>query len=138
MTARVEVAFIGRVGGNPEFKLVRDGTMPFLTFSVVVNDSADQDAPGQWFRCVAFKESAERLNGMLAKGDKVYIEGRLKLPVEIYQPRNADAARASLEVLVNLAQPLGQIGRRRPRQVAQQQHRRVVGAHAPNGWAAGR
>jgi single-stranded DNA-binding protein len=115
MTIGIEVALIGRLGGAPEFKLVRGGTMPLLSFSVVVNDSADRDAPGQWLRCAAFNDRAEALNGTLAKGDKVYLEGRLKIPVETYQPREGGEARASLEVLVNVAHLLGKIGRLRPR-----------------------
>jgi single-stranded DNA-binding protein len=129
MSAGIEVAFQGRVGTEPEDRLVKGGTMPLLSFSVVVSEGADQEAPGQWFWCAAFTDQPEHLNGRLAEGDKVYLEGKLKTPVETYLPRDGDEARASLEILVNAAQPLGKIGRRRPRQNAS--HGRAQDMQAP-------
>jgi single stranded DNA-binding protein len=130
----IEVAFSGRVGTVPEHKLVKGGTMPLCSFTVAVDTGATvQDGPAavQWMRVTAFKDRAEALRDRLKKGDRVYCEGRLQLPVGTYHSRDGEC-RASVEVLANLVQPLGQIGRRRPRQSVERH--RAQAMQAPGHW----
>ena len=111
----IEIALSGRVGGDPDHRTSAGGK-PWCKFSLAIDvDPKSRDAGTQWVRCVAFGDKATALQGKLAKGDRAYVEGRLKLPVETYTPRDGGDPRASVEVLANIVQPLGQIGHRRPR-----------------------
>jgi single stranded DNA-binding protein len=119
----VEVAFEGRIGSEPDHRTSQAGKQ-WCAFSVAIDTGAtDRDSPQatQWIpRCIAFGEKAEALRGQLTKGDRCYIEGRLKLPVAWYEPRGGGERRISVEVLVNVVQPLGQIGQRRPKSTPRQ------------------
>ena len=133
MTAGIEVALIGRVGTEPEYRLVKAGTMPLLSFSVAVDTGAtDQDAPPQWLKVAVFKALADDLKGKVTKGSRLYLEGRLSLPVGVYEARDG-SHRASVEMLANVVQPLGQIGRRRPRQSSNHERARRMQA-PPDRW----
>ena len=101
----IECAFTGRLAHEPEIKTSKAGT-PWASLSVGVGES---DAL-QWVRVAVFGEMAEAIRA-LPKGAKVYVEGRLKL--EEWTGKDG-VARHGLNVPATLAQPLGQIGRRRP------------------------
>ena len=74
MNGTIEAAFIGRVGSDPELRTSQAGK-PWCRFSVAVGESDDM----QWINVAAFGEVAERLCGQLAKGDRAYVEGTLRL-----------------------------------------------------------
>ena len=95
MTTGIEVALTGRLGRPPEPRTTRAGN-PMLILNLAVDEGDDADA------CCD-----------LEPGARVYFEGRLK--AEAYLPRDGGEPRVSLTVLCRLAQPLGRIGRRRPR-----------------------
>ncbi|MBI5879507.1 MAG: single-stranded DNA-binding protein [Chloroflexi bacterium] len=77
-----KVMLIGNLGRDPEMRYTPSGR-PVTAFSVAVN-RAWQAADGErhdetdWFNVVAWGDLAETCNRYLHKGDRVYVEGRLK------------------------------------------------------------
>jgi single-strand DNA-binding protein len=80
-----KVMIIGNLGRDPELRYTQRGT-PVCNFTVAVNRPGRTDeATGQrsedeteWFAVVAWDKLAETCSQFLAKGRKVYIEGRLQ------------------------------------------------------------
>jgi single-stranded DNA-binding protein len=102
----IETAFTGRVGQEPTLRESKAGK-PWLSFSVAVGE----DENVQWVQIAVFGSRAEELAGSLKKSDRVYVEGRLRL--NTWTGRDG-APQAGLSVAASLAQPLGQIGAKRP------------------------
>jgi single-strand DNA-binding protein len=74
----LQVAFTGRVGGDPERRFTSSGT-EVLQFSVLPADSKVSESP-EWVKCLVFVEKPHELAAdRLAKGSEVYVEGRLRL-----------------------------------------------------------
>ncbi|HEU5314982.1 MAG TPA: single-stranded DNA-binding protein [Chloroflexota bacterium] len=77
-----KVMLIGNVGRDPEMRYIQSGEA-VTTFSVATNrrfkgqDGQYQDDT-EWHNIVAWGKLAEQCNEYLAKGRKVYIEGRLQ------------------------------------------------------------
>jgi single-strand DNA-binding protein len=77
-----KVQLIGNVGRDPEMRYLQSGE-PVTTFSVATNrrwtgsDGQPRDET-EWHNVVAWRKLAEQCNEYLAKGRKVYIEGRLQ------------------------------------------------------------
>jgi single-strand DNA-binding protein len=108
----IECALTGRVGRDPELKRVKGGGLALLSLSVAVgDDGGDGEAPPEWVKIALFGAKAEELAGRIAKGSRLYVEGRLKL--ERWEGRDG-TPRAGLAVTATLVQVLGQIGRRKP------------------------
>ena len=101
----IEAAFTGRVGKAAAVTMVKDGTLPLLGFSVAVEDGEGT----QWPRVALFGDAAREL-GTLDQGEKVYVEGRLRL--DTWTDREG-VDRPQLQVVATLVQPHGRIGRRR-------------------------
>lgn len=109
-----KLIIVGNLGGDPEMRYTPDGT-PVANFSVAVNrrwNNAD-GSPGEetlWFRCTAWRRTAEVVNQYLSKGRQVLVEGRLR-PDENGGPRvftrNDGSAGASYEVTVEQIKFLG-------------------------------
>ena len=75
------VTIIGNLGRDPEMRYTPSG-VPVVDFSVAATrrwkkQDGTLDTETVWFRCTAWRETAERINQYLHKGSKVYIEGRL-------------------------------------------------------------
>jgi len=73
---------IGRLGRDPEMRYTPSGK-PVTTFSVAINrtwNTADGErrTDTEWFNVVAWGTLAEICKEYLAKGRRVYIEGRLQ------------------------------------------------------------
>jgi single-strand DNA-binding protein len=84
------IIIIGNLGSDPEATYTPSGQM-ITSFSIASNRryktaSGEQREETEWFTCQAFGELAELCNGYLAKGQRVYIEGRLKS--RTYQTRD--------------------------------------------------
>ena len=75
------VQLIGNLTGDPELRYTPQGT-PVCSFSIATNRSW-KDSQGEvkeeatFHRCVAWSKLAEIAAQLLAKGRKVYLEGRL-------------------------------------------------------------
>lgn len=106
MNDSIETAFTGRVGKDIELRTSKTGK-PWCSFTVAVG--ADNDT--QWVRVALFGEKAEEAARAIAKGDRVYIEGRLKLATW----EKDGQTRHGLDVAAWLAQPMGKIGNRKPK-----------------------
>jgi single-strand DNA-binding protein len=77
-----KIILIGNLGRDPEMRYLPDGR-PVTSFSLATNRSYT-GSDGQrvkdttWFRISVFGNQAEPCNNFLAKGSKVYVEGRLQ------------------------------------------------------------
>jgi single-strand DNA-binding protein len=78
-----KVMIIGNVGRDPEMRYTPAGKA-VTQFSVAVSrrwtppDGGEAREETEWFRIVAWDRLAETCNQLVAKGRKVYIEGRLQ------------------------------------------------------------
>jgi single-strand DNA-binding protein len=77
-----KVLIIGHLGADPELRFTPQGT-PVTTFRVAsgrtwkdADSTAHEDT--EWFRVVVWNKLAEVCNTHLAKGSRVYIEGRVQ------------------------------------------------------------
>jgi single-strand DNA-binding protein len=110
-----KLIIVGNLGGDPEMRYTPDGT-PVTNFSVAVNrrwNNAD-GSPGEetlWFRCTAWRKTAEVVNQYLAKGRQVLVEGRLRPDPDTGGPRtfvrNDGSPGAAYEVTVETIKFLG-------------------------------
>ena len=106
MTDEIECALTGRIGTEPTLRTSKAGK-PWLSFSVAVGS----DDATQWAQVGLFGDTAQELAATLAKGTRVYIEGRIKL--NTWTAANGKE-RSGLSVSSFHVVPLGQIGRRKP------------------------
>ncbi len=77
-----KVMLIGNLGREPEMRYTPSGR-PVTAFSLAVSRSwttseGERRDETEWFNVVAWGELAERCHKFLAKGQRVYIEGRLQ------------------------------------------------------------
>ena len=77
-----KVMIIGHLGKDPEMRYTPNGRA-VTTFSVATNRSwvtsdGDRKTDTEWFNVVAWGNLAEICNQHLARGQQVYIEGRLQ------------------------------------------------------------
>jgi single-strand DNA-binding protein len=76
-----QILLIGRAGNDPEMRYTPSGT-PVTSFSLAVNNNR-RDEKGEWtedtewFRVTAWERQAESVNQYLAKGRRVFVDGRL-------------------------------------------------------------
>ena len=81
---------------------------PWCRFSVAVGQGDD----AQWVSVACFGEVAERVCEQLAKGDRAYVEGAIRM--NEWQDREG-LTRHGLQVAAWRVEPMGRIGRRKPR-----------------------
>ena len=71
---------LGNLGADPEFRTLPDGTVlaqfRLATSRSWLDGAGKWEKETEWHDVVAWK--ADRLQGRLAKGDKVHVTGRLK------------------------------------------------------------
>ncbi|MCL5264855.1 MAG: single-stranded DNA-binding protein [Chloroflexi bacterium] len=77
-----KVMIIGNVGRDPEMRYTQSGA-PVTSFSVAASrrwttPEGEQREETEWFNVVTWNKLAETANRYVAKGSKVYIEGRLQ------------------------------------------------------------
>jgi len=108
-----QILLIGRAGNDPEMRYTPSGT-PVTNFSLAVNNNRrDQNGEWteetEWFRVTAWERQAESVNQYLAKGRRVFVDGRLS--TRQYTSSSGEA-RTSLEVrafkIVFLDSPSGE------------------------------
>ena len=106
-----KIMVIGNLGSDPEMRYTPNG-QAVTNFSVATNhryNTADgeQREETEWFRISVFGRQAETCNQYLAKGRKVYVDGRLRS--RTYQDRNGET-RVSLEITAFDVRFLGTAG----------------------------
>lgn len=78
-----KVFISGNLTRDPELKTAKSGTS-VLSFAMAVNDRQKNQQTGQWedvpnfIDCTVFGNRAEPLSRFMAKGQKVFVEGRLR------------------------------------------------------------
>lgn len=87
------VNIVGNIGSDPELRQTGGG-LDVLNFSVAVNSRRRDEETTAWYRVAVFGTKATTLQPLLAKGQMVYVAGRLE-PRE-YEGRNG--AGVSLDV----------------------------------------
>lgn len=96
------VMLMGNLTRDPELKYLPSNT-PVVNLSIAINRKWKNQSGGQqeetaFVDCEAFGKRAETMNSFLAKGNPVYIEGRLKF--EQWQDREGHN-RSKLKVVVD-------------------------------------
>jgi single-stranded DNA-binding protein len=107
----IHAAFTGRIGKDAEVRTDRGG-MPWASFLWRLGAKADGEAPATWVRVALFGDVVAALAPRLTKGSEVYCEGRLALGT--WTGGNGEA-RAGLNLAAWEVQPMGHIGRRKPK-----------------------
>lgn len=102
----IECALQGTLGRDPT-KRTSNAGRDWVSFSVAVGEGDDT----QWVEIACFGPSIDDAASLL-KGDRVYIEGNLKL--RTWQ-NNDGSTRTTLNVSARKVQPLGKIGLQRPK-----------------------
>jgi single-strand DNA-binding protein len=90
---------IGRLVRDPEVKYSASGT-PVATFTLAINRPAQkgEEAQADFLNCVCFSKSAELVGNYVSKGQRLGVEGSLR--VRSYEDKNGQK-RSVTEVLVN-------------------------------------
>ena len=94
-----KIIVVGNLGRDPELRYTPQG-VAVCNFSIATNENKkDKDGQSQdvttWFRVTLWRQQAENAQKYLAKGDSVYIMGRLG--VEEWQDRDGNN-RYTLEI----------------------------------------
>ena len=81
MASLSKVILIGNLGNDPEMRFTPDGK-PVTSFRLATNrryttSAGESRDETDWFRITAWGKQAEQCNQFLAKGRRVYVEGRL-------------------------------------------------------------
>ena len=106
-----KIIVIGNLGRDPEMRYTPNGD-PVTSFSVATSyryntAAGEQREETEWFNVSVFGRQAEACNQYLAKGRKVYVEGRISS--RTYQDRNGET-RVSLDIRAQAVQFLGSPG----------------------------
>lgn len=77
-----KITIIGYLGRDPEMRYSTSGN-PLTSFSIASSRSyttaaGERREETEWFNCTAFGRTADICNQYLAKGQQVYVEGRLR------------------------------------------------------------
>jgi single-stranded DNA-binding protein len=107
MSNEIECAFQGRIGNEPVQRMTKSGK-PWLSFSVLVG----ADDAAQWLQVALFGDSVSDLAPRLKKGERVYVEGTVRLDK---WTTHDGTERQGLKVSSFKAVAIGQIGERRPK-----------------------
>lgn len=81
-----KITVAGNLGRDPEMKYMADGTA-VTNFSVAVADGYGENKTTIWFRVSVWGKRAETANQYLTKGQKVLVEGRLRVDKATGGPR---------------------------------------------------
>lgn len=97
----LKASIVGNLGSDPEMRYTRDGTA-VLSFNVASNGRTRNPAgewqdSTEWVRCSIFGDRAESLSQHLARGVRVFVDGKLESRPWIDRSNNP---RAGLELVV--------------------------------------
>ena len=104
-----KVMIIGHLGRDPEMRYTPSGR-PVTTFSVATSRSwntsdGERRSETEWFNVVAWGSLAEICKQFLAKGQQVYVEGRLQ--TRRWEDENGNR-RSSVEIVAKEMVMLGE------------------------------
>lgn len=68
---------IGRIGNDLQIKIT-ESNKKVLEFSIVENEKIGNNEITTWLNCVAWEKKAETLAQYCKKGDKIYLEGKIR------------------------------------------------------------
>jgi len=82
MASLNKIMLIGNVGTDPEMRFTPNGN-PVTSFRIATNrvytaSDGERKKETEWFTIVAWQKLAESCNQSLTKGQRVYVEGRLR------------------------------------------------------------
>lgn len=82
MASLNKVMLIGNLGTEPEMRFTPNGN-PVTSFSIATNrvyttPDGERKQETEWFTVVSWSRLAENCNQFLTKGQRVYVEGRLR------------------------------------------------------------
>lgn len=82
MASLNKVMLIGNVGTEPEMRFTPNGN-PVTSFRIATNrvyttSDGERKQETEWFTVVSWSRLAESCNQFLTKGQRVYVEGRLR------------------------------------------------------------
>ncbi|MCD6230503.1 MAG: single-stranded DNA-binding protein [Dehalococcoidia bacterium] len=102
MASLNKVMLIGNVGTDPEMRFTPNGN-PVTSFRLAASrfyttSSGERRQETDWFTIITWNKLAETSNQFLSKGQKVYVEGRLRL--RNWEGRDGQK-RVSVEVIAN-------------------------------------
>jgi single-strand DNA-binding protein len=93
----------GNVGNDPDVRFTANGDA-IANFSVAVSEKRGQTESTTWFRCTAFKKTAEVVSQYVKKGMPVLVDGRM---ASRKFTDKTGAERESWEIAVDRLQMLG-------------------------------
>ena len=94
-----QMTLVGNVGNDPEMKYTPGGDA-VTEFSVAYSyKKGNGEEVTTWFRCSAWRQSAEAVSNYVHKGDEVMVVGRIG--ARAYTDRNSGEPRASLDMTVD-------------------------------------
>jgi single stranded DNA-binding protein len=100
----MEAAFTGRLGQPPQQRISANGRR-WTSFSLAVGSGEE----AEWVKVAVFEPLTDELPSDLEKGEKLYVEGKLKLS----RWEDAKGPRSGLQVAASRVIVLDRIGRRR-------------------------
>jgi single-strand DNA-binding protein len=82
MASLNKILLIGNVGSDPEMRFTPTG-IPVASFSLATSrvsntPDGEKKQETEWFTITVWRKQAESCNQFLTKGQKVYVEGRLR------------------------------------------------------------
>jgi single-strand DNA-binding protein len=105
-----KVMVIGNLGRDPEVRTLPNSGQNVANFSVATkarfkNRSGEQQERTEWHRVVVFGRLADNCQRLLAKGRRVYVEGRLT--TRQYEARDGSGTRYRTEIVAQQVRLLG-------------------------------
>ncbi|CAB4133936.1 Ssb Single-stranded DNA-binding protein [uncultured Caudovirales phage] len=98
------VMLIGNVGRDPEIKKSQTD-MLIANLTLATSEIYKQEEQTEWHSIVAFGKLAETIEKYVHKGDKIFIEGKLK--TRKWQDKETGKDRYKTEILADKMQMLG-------------------------------
>lgn len=113
----MEIKVRGRLGNDPEVKIVGADNLPVVTFSLAHTPRSKKngewiDGDTQWFQVSMFGKRAQAVGGTAKKGDEVLVVGALKM--NNYTDRSGQQ-KTGLEITASDIGLIPRIGRTEPK-----------------------
>ena len=74
-----KVILVGRLGKSPELRQTEKSNI--VSFTLATSEKYAGNETTQWHNCKAFGQTADNINKFFAKGDMIYVEGKISYNV---------------------------------------------------------